>query len=140
MKMFRRFRGWCAAVAILFSPGVLAPWLQLAHACPTLVPAAPQHRMAGMDHMPGMAMDVAMPMADHPPAGEGHGAPSHGSHPCTCIGACHLLAAVALPRLAVLPVPVAVAAPRSLFVPAATLDLVPPTQLHPPATAPPVFA
>jgi hypothetical protein len=139
MKAFRRFHFGFALLAILLSPGGLTPWLQLSHGCPTAAASERHQPMAGMEGMPGMAMDMAMPAAHHPGPGPGS-APSHGPHPCNCVGACHLLVAVVLPRTALVLVPEVVAAPRALFVPAPAPNLLPLTEFHPPATAPPVIA
>lgn len=126
MKAIRRFRPLLAALALLLSPGSLAPWLQLGHACPTL-PAATGHAMAMEGH------------GQH----AGHQSPSQDSrvpHPCDCIGTCQYLVASELPRAVVVPAPVLVAAPRSHFLAGATPDLLPPEELLPPATAPPIAA
>ncbi|MBK8006694.1 MAG: hypothetical protein IPK12_23165 [Gemmatimonadetes bacterium] len=130
MSTIRHFRPVLALLALLLGPGALGPWLQLAHACPTLAPArAEVVGMGGMD-MEGMAHH------HHPGA---PGQPTDENHPCTCIGACQLVVVVA-PQATVVPVAVVVAAPRAIFLPGTAPDLVHLTQLHPPATAPPVFA
>lgn len=139
MKRFRRFHVAYAVLAILLSPGGLAPWLQLSHGCPTAAASDRQRPTSAMESMPGMAMDMAMPAAHHAAPDPGS-SPSHGPHPCNCVGACHQLVAVELPRTALVLVPEVVAAPRSLFVPAAAPNLLPLNELHPPATAPPRLA
>jgi hypothetical protein len=137
MNVVRRFRPWFAALALLLSPGGLAPWLQLAHACPADRSAAHHDSMAGMG---GMAMALATPVGHHDRSPGAPASPSHGPHPCACIGACHTLGPTELPRAVVLPAPVVAAAPPSRFAPPAAPDLLRPTALHPPATAPPVSA
>jgi len=71
-----RIRALVAATAILLSPGVLAPWLQLSHACPA--------------ESASKAMPMAGPMGTHHSDGghSGH-APGHLIR-CSCLGACHL--------------------------------------------------
>lgn len=69
MRLASRLRPLVAALAILFSPGVLGPWVQLAHACPT------ETAMPGGHH------------SHHPGTGESGTRPA-----CDCIGACQIVA------------------------------------------------
>lgn len=80
MQQLRRFRVLFAAFAILFSPGGVTPWLQLAHACG---PEMTHESMAGMDHS-AMATHAGHQMPDE---GKSGGADHHLQH-CICVGAC----------------------------------------------------
>jgi len=80
MKLRSAFRPLLAAFAILLSPGALAPWLQLAHACPMAEGAAPrqgQHQHGHTHDQPG-----------HRPV-------------CQCVGTCHAAALPAAPAAGV---------------------------------------
>lgn len=87
MKLRSAFRPLLAALAILLSPGALAPWLQLAHACPIA--------------------DGAVTRQTHHDHGDTHR--GQGQHPsCNCVGTCHTAALPAPPAaratsLAVIP-------------------------------------
>lgn len=79
MKLLRRFRVLFAAIAILFSPGGVTPWLQLAHACG---PESAEHSSGPMDH------SAMAGHAGHEMPGPGQTeAPKHLQH-CICVGAC----------------------------------------------------
>lgn len=130
VKLLRDFRPVLALLALLLGPGALGPWLQLVHACPTLAPARAEVMGMGGKDMEGMA---------HHHHDGAPGQPADDTHPCTCIGACHLVVVVE-PRATVVPVAAIVAAPRAIFLPGTAPDLVHLTQLHPPATAPPSLA
>lgn len=130
VRTLRDFRPVLALLALLLGPGALGPWLQLVHACPTLAPARAEVMGTGAVDMEGTA---------HHHHQGAPGQPVDNTHPCTCISACHLVVVVE-PRATVVPVAVIVAAPRAIFLPGIAPDLVHLTQLHPPATAPPVLA
>jgi hypothetical protein len=127
MKLLRRFRPLLAGLALLLSPGVLAPWLSLAHACPTEA-AAPAAAPAGGGHHHAHQSDPA---------------PAHGSghelHTCICIGACQM-AALILPRPQSGPVVAILAAAGDGFQARVARLLPHQRRLLPPATAPPVLA
>jgi hypothetical protein len=126
MQQLRRFRFLFAAFAILFSPGGLTPWLQLAHACgPEATPAS------AMDH-------AAMSHAGHQmPASTDSDGPKHHLQHCICVGACSTAAMVAAngsTTIAVIPAEYRTPAQR----PVVTTTQSDPPHGHPFANAPPL--
>lgn len=131
MKMLRRFRVLFATLAILFSPGGLTPWLQLAHACG---PETEQPSMAGMDHM-AMAGHMDHQMPD---TGKDDGPKDHLHH-CICVGACASAAiAATTTRTTIAVIPAEFRAPVTR--PIATVPQSDPQYAHPFAHAPPRIA
>jgi hypothetical protein len=127
MRKLRWFRVLFAAVAILFSPGGLSPWLQLAHSCG---PESAQSSMAGMDHaaMAGHA-------GHHGDEG-GDSGPNHHLQHCICVGACATAAiAATTSRTAIAVIPAEFRAP--VVRPLATIAQADPQYAHPYANAPP---
>ena len=124
MKLSSAFRPVLAAFAILLSPGILGPWLDLAHACPA-APAAVTPAMAGH--------------AGHHQGGEQqrHGQPD--GQQCQCVGTCHLAALPAPRGTAVVAVAVATPAASGFHaVPSSSTAL--PAHTLPFAHAPPSLA
>jgi hypothetical protein len=131
MSALRRFRVLFAAIAIIFSPGGVTPWLQLQHAC------GPESTM----DMPGMEMPGMAQMAGHghhdasgDPDQDGPG--QHLQH-CVCVGTCSASALVAPPvqqPIAVIPVEFR----ASGVAPVVTHPFAVPQHSHPFAQAPPL--
>jgi hypothetical protein len=120
MKLPSPLRPVLAALAILLSPGVLGPWLDLLHACPAAA-ASQSVSMAGhQGHHQGM---------DH----QGH------RQECHCVGTCHT---AALPASRGTPVvAVAVAVPTGSGLRAVTANrITTPSHTLPFAHAPPPLA
>jgi hypothetical protein len=127
MQKLRPFRVLFAVIAILFSPGGVTPWLQLAHACGPEMAAA---SVAGMDHeaMAGHA-GHHMPETDD-------SAPNHHLQHCICVGACATAAMAATNgRTTIAVIPVEFRAP--VVRPVATVAQATPQYAHPFANAPP---
>lgn len=75
MELLSRFRPYVAAFAILLSPGVLGPWLQVAHVCPTMA-------------VPGASGATGDSAHHH---GAGHKERGRADlQDCICVGVCHL--------------------------------------------------
>ena len=126
MQQLRRFRFLFAAIAILFSPGGITPWLQLAHACGPETTSA-----SGMDH-------AAMSHAGHQmPASTDTDGPTHHLQHCICVGACSTAAMAATNSAATIAViPAQFRAPAQRPVVNATQS--DPQYSHPFAHAPPL--
>jgi hypothetical protein len=120
MNLLSGIRPILAALAILLSPGVLGPWLDLAHACPATA-AAESTSMAGhKGHHQGM---------DH----------KGGRQECHCVGTCHIAALPASRGTPVIAVAATAPAGSGLrAVPAS--GLTPPSHTLPFAHAPPSLA
>jgi hypothetical protein len=127
MQQLRRLRALFAALAILFSPGGVTPWLQLAHACG---PEMAETSMAGMDHA-AMAGH-----AGHQMPGADESGPDHNLHHCICVGACATAAMAATnARTTIAVIPAEFRAPVRR--PVATVSQADPQYAHPFANAPP---
>lgn len=108
MQQLRRFRVLFAAFAILFSPGGITPWLQLAHACGPEATSEPVVDHASMSH------------AEHQShGGDDSDGPKHHLQHCICVGACATAAMAATngsPTIAVIPVAFRAPAERPVHV------------------------
>lgn len=116
-------------LAILFSPGGVTPWLQLAHACG---PEQAELPTAGMDHT-ATAAHAGHQMPDQGKSG----GPEHHLQHCICVGACATAAMAATagsPTIAVIPAEFLAPVLR----PAPTTAQADPQYTHPFANAPPL--
>lgn len=126
MQSLRRFRYLFVALAILFSPGGITPWLQLAHACGPETSSAP-----AMDH-------AAMSHAGHQmPESTDSDGPKHQLQHCICVGACSTAAMAATnsaTTIAVIPAQFRAPVAR----PVVLAEQSDPQYAHPFANAPPL--
>lgn len=123
MSPLRQFRVFFAALAIIFSPGGITPWLQLAHACGPDT----QVESAGMEHS-----------AEH--AGHDASAPSGPNHHlqhCICVGACATVSFATTTGHATIAI-AAVSFRSEVVAPVASRPVAVPQHSHPFAQAPPL--
>lgn len=124
MKPQTGLRTLLAALAILLSPGVIGPWLDLAHACPA---AEASTRTASSS------------MAGHQGHHQGMDHKSGHREQCHCVGTCHVAALPAARGTPVLTVAVVAPTGSGLHLIAAT-DLTTPSHTLPFAHAPPALS
>ena len=127
MQLSRLFTPLVAALALVLSPGVAAPWLELAHHCASLEPAGPALPPAHSAHHQG---------SGHGPAPEHSSTPGSGTHQCLCVGACQATVLAAPAGAAAPPAWLAVATTRG-FQPTLDVRVARRAHVHPPAQAPP---